>query len=140
MLVVEVPAIVNQKGIQPIHVGTLPPRSCLMEILPTFCAWSASCWPSRPATLHRSVERAGQTTLTHSYEQALGVLDEMLAMESIAGCPSTTTGPRTGDPDGGVARQSAGARKPPDHETHGKRTKGAKGHCCGPRFAPLFWG
>ena len=33
-VVVELPAIVNQKGIQPIHVGTLPPKIMLEQILP----------------------------------------------------------------------------------------------------------
>ena len=33
-MVVEVPAIVNQKGIQPVRVGSLPPKIMLEHILP----------------------------------------------------------------------------------------------------------
>ena len=33
-VVVEVPAIVNQKGIQPVRVGSLPPKIMIEQILP----------------------------------------------------------------------------------------------------------
>ena len=80
-VVVEVPAIVNQKGIQPIRVEPLPPKIMLERILPR--------WLGMERTLH-AFETGDRSMLlwntlnsrqTRSYDQALAVLEDLLSAE-----------------------------------------------------------
>lgn len=60
-VVVEVPAIVNQKGIQPIHVGSLPPKIMLEHILPHWSEMEHTLLSLETGgPLHTAVERAGK--------------------------------------------------------------------------------
>jgi len=61
-VVVEVPAVVNQKGIQPLRVGSLPQKIMYGHILPDWLERNGSCWPSRRATLDSVVECARPTS------------------------------------------------------------------------------
>jgi alpha-galactosidase len=78
-VVVEVPAIVNQKGIQPIHVGKLPAKIMLEQILPEVLEMERTLLGiktgDRSILLWNILDNHG----TRSYEQALAVLEELLS-------------------------------------------------------------
>ncbi|MDQ3247791.1 MAG: alpha-glucosidase/alpha-galactosidase [Chloroflexota bacterium] len=83
-VVVEVPAIVNKKGIQPLRVEPLPAKIMLEQILPEWLDME------RELLAFKSGDRAMLlwSTLdghqTRSYEQAVAVLEELLAMPEHA--------------------------------------------------------
>lgn len=80
-VVVEVPAYIDRTGIHPLHPTPLPKKIMLEQILP------------RVLEMERDLEafKTGDRTMllynvlmhpqTHSYEQAVAVLDDLLAME-----------------------------------------------------------
>lgn len=80
-VVVELPAIINKKGIQTLHVGALPPKVMLEHVMPE--------WLSMERGLHayktgdRSMLLWGllHVQQTQTYDQAMAVLEDMLAME-----------------------------------------------------------
>lgn len=83
-VVVEVPALVNKKGIQPIRVEPLPEKIMYEQILPE--------WLQMERQLH--AYHTGDRTMllwdvldvaqTHSYDQAVAVLEDLLAMDANA--------------------------------------------------------
>ncbi len=80
-LVVEVPAIVNQKGIQPLHVGTLPPKIMLEHILPEWLAVERELEAFKTGDRSILLWQVLDHHQTRSYEQAVAVLEDLLAME-----------------------------------------------------------
>lgn len=78
---VEVPAVVNKKGIQPLCVGSLPPKIMLEHIYPD--------WLEMERTLEALLSGDKSMLLwgildshqTRSYDQAVQVLEALLAME-----------------------------------------------------------
>jgi alpha-galactosidase len=80
-VVVELPALINKKGIQTLHVGALPPKVMLEHVMPE--------WLSMERGLHafktgdRSMLLWGilHVQQTQSYDQAMAALEDMLAME-----------------------------------------------------------
>jgi alpha-galactosidase len=82
-VVVEVPAIVNQKGIQPIRVGALPPTIMLEQILPDWLETERELLAFK--TGDRSVLLYGvlHHHQTKSYDQAVAILDELMEMEEV---------------------------------------------------------
>ena len=79
-VVVEVPAIVNKKGILPTRVEPLPAKIMLEQILPEWMEMErellAYSTGDRSMLLYNALESHG----TASYDQAAAVLDELLAM------------------------------------------------------------
>ncbi len=80
-VVVEVPAIVNQKGIQPLHVGSLPPKIMLEQILPNWLEMERALLSFQTGDRSMLLWNALERHQTHSYDQAVAVLEDLLAME-----------------------------------------------------------
>jgi alpha-galactosidase len=82
-VVVEVPAIVNQKGIQPVHVGSLPPKVMVEQILPDWLETERELLAFK--TGDRSILLHGvlQHHQTRSYDQAVAVLDELMDLDEV---------------------------------------------------------
>jgi alpha-galactosidase len=82
-LVVEVPAIVNQKGIQPIRVGSLPPKVMFERILPGWLQCERDLLAFK--THDRSILLADTLNnhQTKSYDQAFAMLDELMNMKEV---------------------------------------------------------
>jgi alpha-galactosidase len=82
-VVVEVPAIVNQKGIQPVHVGSLPPKVMFEQILPDWLETERELLAFK--TGDRSILLHGvlQHHQTRNYDQALAVLDELMDLDEV---------------------------------------------------------
>ncbi len=82
-LVVEVPAIVNQKGIQPVRVGSLPPKVMFEQILPDWLETERELLAFK--TGDRSILLHGVLNhhQTRNYDQAVAVLDELMALDEV---------------------------------------------------------
>jgi alpha-galactosidase len=80
-VVVEVPAVVNQKGIQPIHVGALPPKIMLECILPEWLDMERDMLAFKTRDRSMLLWNALESHQTRSYDQAVGVLEDLLSME-----------------------------------------------------------
>jgi len=78
-VVVEVPAIINGKGIQPLNVGRLPKKIMLEQLLPTILRMEQGLEAYRTgdrSMLQWSVLENGQTK---TYEQAYEALEDLLS-------------------------------------------------------------
>src|SRR5215211_2786559 len=80
-VVVEVPAIVNKKGIQAIHVGALPPKIMLECILPEWLDMERDMLAFKTGDRSMLLWNALESHQTRSYDRAVAVLEELLAME-----------------------------------------------------------
>ena len=80
-LVVEVPAIVNQKGIQPILVGSLPPKIMLEQVLPEWLDVERDLLAFKTGDRTMMLDNVLRSHQTRSYDQAEAVLHDLLAME-----------------------------------------------------------
>jgi alpha-galactosidase len=80
-VVVEVPAIVNQKGIQPLHVGALPPKIMLEHILPDWLDMERTLLAFKTGDRSMLLWSVLDSHQTRSYDQAVAVLDDLLAMD-----------------------------------------------------------
>ena len=78
-VVVEVPALVNKKGIQPIHVGSLPPKILLEKILPNVLHMERELLALKTGDRSVLLWHVLDTHPTQSYDQALAVLEDVLA-------------------------------------------------------------
>ncbi len=83
-VVVEVPAIVNQMGIQPIRVGALPPKIMLEQILPEWLDMERELLAFKTGDRSMLLWNALESHQTQSYDQAVAVLEELLAMDEHA--------------------------------------------------------
>jgi alpha-galactosidase len=80
-VVVEVPAVVDGKGIQPLHVGALPPKIMLEHVLPEWLAMERQLEAFRTGDRSMLLWSALDSHQTRSYGQAVAVLMDLLAME-----------------------------------------------------------
>lgn len=80
-VVVEVPAVVNLKGIQPLHVGALPPKIMLNCILPHWLDMERNLLAFKTGDRSLLLWSALDSHQTRSYEQALAVVQDLLAMD-----------------------------------------------------------
>ena len=80
-VVVEVPAIVSKIGIQPIHVGALPPKLMLEALLPHWLDMERNLLAFKTGDRSILLWNALDSHQTHSYDQAVAVMEELLAME-----------------------------------------------------------
>jgi alpha-galactosidase len=78
---VEVPALVNKKGIQPIRVGALPPKVMLEQIYPDWLDMERTLEALKSGDKSMLLFGILQSHQTRSYDQATGLLDALLAME-----------------------------------------------------------
>ena len=81
--VVEVPAIVNQKGIQPVRVGSLPPKIMIEQILPDWLDTERELLAfktgDRSALLYGVLHNHG----TKNFEMAVSLLDDLMNMPEV---------------------------------------------------------
>lgn len=79
-VVVEVPAIVNVKGIQPLRMPPLPPKIMLEMILPEVLDMERELLAFQSGDRSMLLWNVLNSPQTRSYDQAIAVLDELLAM------------------------------------------------------------
>ena len=80
-VVVEVPAVINQKGIQPLHVGALPPKIMLEQILPEWLAMERQLEAFKSGDRSMLLWSVLDSHQTRSYDQAVAVLEDLMAMD-----------------------------------------------------------
>jgi alpha-galactosidase len=78
---VEVPAIVNAKGIQPLRVGALPPKVMLEKIYPTWLGMERTLEALLSGDKSMLLYGILDSHQTRSYDQAVSLLEAVLAME-----------------------------------------------------------
>ena len=82
-LVVEVPAIVNQKGIQPIRVGSLPPKVMLEQIIPDWLDTERELLAFKTGDRSMLLQGVLNNHQTKTYNEAVAVLDELLNLPEV---------------------------------------------------------
>ena len=80
-VVVEVPAVVDRRGIQPLHVGALPPKVMLEHVLPDWLDMERELEAFRTGDRSMLLWRVLESHQTRSYDQALAVLEDLLSAE-----------------------------------------------------------
>ena len=80
-VVVEVPALVNQKGIQPIRVDPLPEKIMYEQILPEWLDMERELLAFKTGDRTMLLWNVLESQQTQSYDQAVGVLEALMAME-----------------------------------------------------------
>ena len=79
-VVVELPAVVNKKGIQPLMVGSLPPKILYEQILPEWLDMERELLAFKTADRSMLLWNVLDSSQTSSYDQAVEVLDDLLHM------------------------------------------------------------
>jgi alpha-galactosidase/6-phospho-beta-glucosidase family protein len=82
-VVVEVPAIVNQKGIQPLRVGSLPPKIMLECILPDWLDMERELLAFRTGDRSMQLFETLGNHQTRNYDAAVALLDELIHMPEV---------------------------------------------------------
>jgi alpha-galactosidase len=80
-VVVEVPAVINQKGLYPLHVGPLPPRVMLEHILPEWLDMERQLEAFKTGDRSMLLWSVLDSHQTRSYDQAVAVLKDLMAMD-----------------------------------------------------------
>ena len=80
-VVVEVAALVNQKGIQPLCVGALPPKVMLEHILPEWLTMERQLEAFETGDRSMLLWSVLDGHQTRSYDQAVAVLEDLMAMD-----------------------------------------------------------
>ncbi|RIK40299.1 MAG: hypothetical protein DCC57_19600, partial [Chloroflexi bacterium] len=84
-VVVEVPAIVNKKGIQPLRVHPLPPKIMFEQILPEWLDMERELLAYKTGDRSMLLWNALTSPQTRTYNQGADVLDALLEMEGMEG-------------------------------------------------------
>ena len=77
-VVVEVPAVIDRKGIQPLRVEPLPKKIMLEQLLPMILGMERGLEAYRTGDRSMLLWNALQNHQTRSYDQAFGALEELL--------------------------------------------------------------
>ncbi len=80
-VVVELPAVINKKGIQTLNVGHLPRKVMLEHVMPEWLEMERGLEAFKTGDLSMLLWSALHTHQTRSYDQAVAVLDDLLAMD-----------------------------------------------------------
>jgi alpha-galactosidase len=80
-VVVEVPALINKTGIQPLRVGSLPPKIMLEHILPEWLAMERNIEAFKSGDRSMLLWNVLEGHQTRSYDQAVAALEDWLAIE-----------------------------------------------------------
>ncbi len=83
-LVVEVPAIINQKGVQPFVAGSIPPKVMLYQIMPDWLNVERAILAFKTGDRTILLWGALDSHQTQSYDQAMAALNDVLQIESNA--------------------------------------------------------
>jgi alpha-galactosidase len=81
-VVVEVPAVINKKGIQPLHVGALPRKIMLEQILPKILSMERGIEAFKTGDKSMLLYNILESHQTRSYKQAAAVLEDMLSVSA----------------------------------------------------------
>src|SRR5690606_9982722 len=84
-VVVEVPAIVNKKGIQPLRVHPLPPKIMVEQILPEWLDMERELLAFKTGDRSMLLWSTLNGPQTRDYNQGANVLDALLEMEGMEG-------------------------------------------------------
>ncbi|MFC1974970.1 alpha-glucosidase/alpha-galactosidase [Chloroflexota bacterium] len=84
-VVVELPAVINKKGIQTLNVGDMPRKVMLEHILPEWLEMERGLEAFQTGDLSMLLWGALNVHQTGSYDQAVAVLDDLLAMDGHEG-------------------------------------------------------
>lgn len=79
-VVVEVPALINKTGIQPIQVGALPQKVMLEHVLPEWLDMERNIYAYKTGDRSSLLWGTLQSHQTRSYDQAVAVLEDIMAM------------------------------------------------------------
>jgi alpha-galactosidase/6-phospho-beta-glucosidase family protein len=82
-LVVEVPAIVNQKGIQPVRVGSLPPKIMLEQILPDWLDTERELLAFKTGDRSALLYGVLHNHATKNFDMAVSLLDDLMNMPEV---------------------------------------------------------
>jgi alpha-galactosidase len=82
-VVVELPAIVNQKGIQTVCVGSLPPKIMLEQILPDWLEMERELLAFKTGDCSILLHGILSNHQTKSYDAAVAVLDDLLNLDEV---------------------------------------------------------
>jgi alpha-galactosidase len=80
-VVVELPAVINQMGIQTLHVGALPPKIMYEQILPEWLEMERDLESFKTSDRSMLLYNVLDSKQTRSYEHAVEVLEDLLGME-----------------------------------------------------------
>lgn len=80
-VVVEVPAVVNRKGIQPLHVTPLPKKLMLEQIMPDWLHMERQLEAFHSSDRSMLLWQVLESHQTRSYDQAVTVLEDLLSMQ-----------------------------------------------------------
>jgi len=80
-VVVELPALVNRKGIQPLRVGALPPKVMFEHVLPEWLQMERDLLAFSTGDRSMLLWSVLDSHQTRSYDQATAVLEDLMAME-----------------------------------------------------------
>ncbi|HEU5012255.1 MAG TPA: hypothetical protein VFT66_06905 [Roseiflexaceae bacterium] len=80
-VVVELPAVINQMGIQTLHVGALPPKIMYEQILPEWLEMERDLESFKTGDRSMLLYNVLDSKQTRSYEHAVEVLEDLLGME-----------------------------------------------------------
>ena len=78
-VVVEIPALINRKGIQPLHVGSLPKKIMLEQIYPKVLGMERGIEAFKTGDKSMLLYDALESHQTRSYRQAAMVLEDLLS-------------------------------------------------------------
>ena len=84
-VVVELPAVINKKGIQTLNVGSLPQKIMLEQILPGWLAMERGLEAFKTGDRSMLLWNVLQSHQTRSYDQAVAVCNDLLAMAGNEG-------------------------------------------------------
>ncbi len=79
-VVVEVPALINKRGILPLHVGKLPPKIMLTQILPEVMQMELGLLAFKTGDRSITLWNALESHKTRSYQQAYETLEELFSL------------------------------------------------------------
>jgi alpha-galactosidase len=80
-VVVEVPALINKKGIQPLRVGALPRKIMLEQVLPKILGMERGIEAYKTGDKSMLLYNALEHPQTRRYSQAVEILDDLLSQE-----------------------------------------------------------
>ena len=80
-VVVELPAVINQKGIQTLHVGALPSKILYEQILPEWLEMERDLEAFKTGDRSMLLWNVLESKQTRSYEHAVEALEDLLGME-----------------------------------------------------------
>ncbi len=87
-VVVEMPAIVDQRGIQPLRVGSLPPKIMLECILPDWLDMERELLAFKTGDWSMQLFQTLGNHQTRNYDAALALLDELMHLPEVEGVES----------------------------------------------------